>query len=640
MTRILVIDDNATDREQVRRWLGAEYELIEAATVQAALDQLDAVQVDCVVLDQRLPDGDGIDVLAEMVARGLPVLMLTAQGNEQLAVRALKNGARDYVAKGQLSRDVLRRAIDHSLERNRLELELKARQAELATSNRALEERDAKLRVMLAQLPAIVWTTTKTLRYASVDGAALGALGLQGAEHVGALVRAGVPSGDDDAEAVSAHRRALGGESARYTACLRSRVYECVVEPLRSKDGKICGTIGVALDRTEARRLEQDLRQAQKVEAVGMLAGGVAHDFNNVLTAILGFAGFVRDSLPTQDAIRADVEQVVVAANRARALVNQLLAFSRRQPIEPRVFGVNDVLRDMSAMLRRLLGADIELCSSLTEDVWNVRMDLSGLEQVIANLCINARDAMPGGGKLTLATENLRTDEAIVLDGGHSVQPGEHVVIFVSDTGHGIPHEHRDRIFEPFFTTKGVGRGTGLGLSTCLGIVTRAGGALRVQSEVGVGTTICVYLPRVKARSDAASVPPLDGIRGGRETVLVVEDDDQVRAVVARVLIGLGYRVLEASSGRRALDVLATGVSVDLVLSDLVMPELGGVALVHELQQLKQTSRVLLMSGYADVAHHNHASPFDRVMPKPITSDQLARRVRAVLDEERQPSDG
>jgi signal transduction histidine kinase len=640
MTRILVIDDNATDREQVRRWLGTEYELIEAATVQAALDQLDAIHIDCVVLDQRLPDGDGIDVLAELVARGLPVLMLTAQGNEQLAVRALKNCARDNVAKGQLSRDVLRRAIVYSLERHRLELELRAHQAELAASNRAIEEREAKLRVMLAQLPAMVWTTTKSLRYASVDGAALGALGIEGAQHIGAQVRAGVPSGEDDAEAVSAHRRALGGESARYTSCLRSRVYECVVEPLRSKDGSICGTIGVALDRTEARRLEQDLRQAQKMEALGMLAGGVAHDFNNVLTAILGFAGFVHDSLPTHDAMRADVEQVVVAANRARALVNQLLAFSRRQPIEPRVFPVNDVLRDMSAMLRRLLGADIELRSALSEDVWNVRMDLSGLEQVIANLCINARDAMPAGGKLTVATENLRTDEAITLDGGHCVQPGEHVVIFVSDTGHGIPPEHRERIFEPFFTTKGVGRGTGLGLSTCLGIVTRAGGALGVRSEVGVGTTICVYLPRVKEQSEAASIPPSDGLRGGRETVLVVEDDDQVRAVVARVLIGLGYRVLEASSGRRALDLLATGVAVDLVLSDMVMPELGGVALVQELRELKQPSRVLLMSGYTDVAHQSHTGPFDRIMPKPITPDQLARRVRAVLDEERQASDG
>jgi two-component system, cell cycle sensor histidine kinase and response regulator CckA len=632
MPRILVVDDNAIDREQVRRWLGGEYEIVEAASVHAAIARLEAGDVDCVVLDQRLPDGDGIDLLSELVLRRLPVLMLTAQGNERLAVQALKSGARDYMPKSQLSADVLRRAVAYALERNRLELELQAHQDQLAASNRALQEREAKLRVMLAQLPAIVWTTSMSLRYVSVDGAALVALGVSGVKQVGAQVRGGIPGGDGDPEAVAAHRRALAGESARYTCCWRSRMYECLVEPLRSSEGAICGVIGVALDRTEASRLEQDLRQSQKMEAVGMLAGGVAHDFNNVLTAILGFAGFLRDSLPAHDDKRADVEQVVVAANRARALVNQLLAFSRRQPIEPRVFAVNGVLGDMGAMLRRLLGEDIELCASLSPEVWNVRMDPSGLEQVIVNLCINARDAMPSGGRLTLATENLRAHDTIVLDDGQRVPAGEHVVIFVCDTGHGIAPEHRERIFEPFYTTKAVGRGTGLGLSTCLGIVTRAGGTLSARSEVGVGTTFCIYLPRSRSASDRASVAPLESVRGGRETVLVVEDDDQVRAVVARVLLGLGYRVVEAPTGRRALDLLAAGTAVDLVLTDVVMPEVGGVAVIRELQRMQPRVRFLLMSGYGDVAVEQYPAAHDHLLMKPLAPDQLARRVRAALD--------
>jgi PAS domain S-box-containing protein len=640
MGKVLVVDDNEVDREHIRRLLGSDYEIIEAATVQAAGKQLEAGGIECVLLDQRLPDGDGIGLLATLVERRLPVLMLTAQGNEQLAVQALKGGARDYIAKSKLSPEVLQRSVAHAIERGRLELELLAHQERLAASNQALAEREAQLRVVLSQLPAVVWTTTLDLRYASVDGAALSALGVAGAELVGRDVRGGVPGATadgthEDIEALHRHRCAVAGESARYTCSARGRAYECLAEPLRGQDGVICGTIGVALDVTEGRRLESELRHSQKLEAVGMLAGGIAHNFNNLLTTILGFAAFLSEALPTAGPVREDLEQIVVAGTRAHKLVNQLLAFSHRHPVQPRVIAVNAVLLEMTAMLRQLLGADIELCLSLSEAVWNVRIDPSGLEQVIVNLAINARDAMPGGGRLILATENLSAQNEIVLQSGRRVGPGEHVVIVVSDTGAGIAPEAIERIFEPFFTTKQVGRGTGLGLSTCHGIVAQAGGVLSVSSRCGDGSTFSVYLPRAHSAVDELSSAPADKVRGGSESVLVVEDDEQVRAVIVRTLLGLGYETLEASSGRQALDVLARPPrAIDLVLTDVVMPELGGLELAETLHRERPELPVLLMSAHGDTAFRTRATlpRHSGMLLKPVSSHSLAKKVRAALD--------
>lgn len=366
-----------------------------------------------------------------------------------------------------------------------------------------------------------------------------------------------------------------------------------------------------------------------------MLAGGIAHNFNNLLTTILGFAGFLSEELPAQGPVREDLEQIVVAGSRARKLVNQLLAFSHKQPVQPRVIAVNAVLTEMTAMLRQLLGADIELCLSLSEVAWNVRVDPSGIEQVIVNLAINARDAMPSGGRLTLATENLSAQDEIVLPSGARVHPGEHVAILVSDTGGGIAPDVLERIFEPFFTTKKVGRGTGLGLSTCHGIVAQAGGVLSVRSRVGEGTTFSVHLPRVHEAVDRRSIAPTSDMRGGRESVLVVEDDDQVRAVIVRTLINLGYEALEASSGRQALDVLARPAQpIDLVLTDVVMPEFGGLELAERLQRERPEVRVLLMSAHEEAPVWAGAAlaQHSRILLKPVTPDSLATKVRAALD--------
>jgi CheY-like chemotaxis protein len=290
-------------------------------------------------------------------------------------------------------------------------------------------------------------------------------------------------------------------------------------------------------------------------------------------------------------------------------------------------------------MVRRLIGDDIELQLSPSAEGWNVRMDRSGLEQVIANLAINARDAMPKGGRLTLSTENLIMHEEIVLDDGQRVPAGEHVVMFVSDTGTGIPPEVREHMFEPFFTTKEIGRGTGLGLSTCHGVVIQAGGALGVRSELGAGTTFCIYLPRELAARDRTSMPAAESVRGGRETVLVVEDDDQVRTVVMRILLGLGYQVLEAPGGRRAIEILrSVGREIDLVLTDLVMPDLGGLDVVEAVRNERPETRVLFMSGYSKNVSHQHPLLKNkaRFLQKPITPNTLARKVRQVLDA-RQP---
>jgi two-component system, cell cycle sensor histidine kinase and response regulator CckA len=631
MSRILVIDDNSIDREHLRGLLGPEHDIVEAGNVHKALEILDEVPMDCALLDQRLLDGDGLGLLGSLVEREVPVLLLTARDNEQLAEQAMRAGARDCIAKHQLSRDVLQRSVAHTIEVSRL-------RAQLAASQRVIEEREAQLRVMLAQLPAIVWTTSPALCYTSVSGAASSALGGPAADLVGTELRGGVPGADADELAVLAHRRALTGESARYTARAGARVFECLTEALRTKDGLICGTIGVAVDTSEARRLESELRHSQKLEAVGQLAGGVAHDFNNMLTAILGFAGFAQSGLGTGSPAAADLEQVVLAATRARELVSQLLAFSRRQPVQPRVFPVNKVIDEMSALLRRLIGDDIELCLSLVTERWNVRMDASGLEQVIANLAINARDAMPKGGRLTLSTENLTARDELVLEDGQRVPAGEYVVISVSDTGTGIPPEIRERIFEPFFTTKELGRGTGLGLSTCHGVVSQAGGILSLRSELGAGTTFCMYFPRELAARDRTSIPAANGARGGGETVLVVEDDAQVRTVVMRMLLGLGYQVLEAPSGQRAIEILRrVGTDIDLVLTDVVMPGVGGVEVAEAVRSERPEARVLFMSGCTKgvLDQHPLMKKGVKLLQKPITPDNLARKVRQALDARR-----
>src|SRR5438445_797546 len=386
-------------------------------------------------------------------------------------------------------------------------------------------------------------------------------------------------------------------------------------------------------DVTEQRRLEGQLLQAQKMEAVGRLAGGVAHDFNNLLTVILSYSDLLLEDLPPEIPDRADVAEIRKAAVAASSLTRQLLAFSRQQVLEPRVLDVNTVVASTEKLLTRLLGEDVSLTTTLAAALGAVKVDPGQLEQIIMNLAVNARDAMPRVGRLSIETANVEMDESYVH--GHPLaRPGHYVMLAVSDTGTGMDAATQARIFEPFFTTKEAGKGTGLGLATVYGIVRQSSGFIWVYSEPGHGTSFKIYLPRVdEPVSPAGAAAPQ--VVGGSETVLVVEDVAAVRAVTRQMLERQGYCVLEAANGATALSLARQHQSaIHLLVTDVVMPEVSGRELADQLVQLRPDMKVLFMSGYTDdaVVRHGILQEGIAYLQKPFTPDTLARKVRAVLD--------
>ncbi len=378
---------------------------------------------------------------------------------------------------------------------------------------------------------------------------------------------------------------------------------------------------------------EAQLRQSQKMESVGRLAGGVAHDFNNLLVAINGYSDLTMRRLPEGDPLRRNIEEIRKAGERAAALTRQLLAFSRKQVMHPKVLCVNDVVADMDKMLRRVIGEDIELTAKLDPELGYVKADPNMLEQVILNLCVNSRDAMPSGGRLTVETSNVMLDDEYV--GLHvSVRPGAYVTLAVSDTGVGMDEETRQRIFEPFFTTKEKGKGTGLGLSTVYGVVQQSGGHVWVYSEVGHGTTFRVYLPRVDAvAKETASEPAATALYAGTEKILLVEDDDMVRLVAREIISSSGYTVLEATRMSEAVRHCAENSDIALLLTDVVMPRINGKELSERLTKMLPRMRVLFMSGYTEtVVHDGVLEQGLNFIQKPFTPSSLLRKIREVLD--------
>jgi PAS domain S-box-containing protein len=392
--------------------------------------------------------------------------------------------------------------------------------------------------------------------------------------------------------------------------------------------------IAMVEDLTERIRLEEQLRHSQRLEAVGQLAGGVAHDFNNLLTIISGRTRFaLRELAGTHDGLRSDLEEVAAATERAAALTRQLLAFSRRQVLQPRVLDLNAVVARTEGMLRRLIGEDIEIAIELAEGLHPVRADRGQLEQVILNLAVNARDAMPNGGRLTISTANADVGAAAVADVDGPTAAGPHAMLAVSDTGHGMDAATRSHVFEPFFTTKEPGKGTGLGLSTVYGIVAQSGGHLGVDSALGSGSTFCVYLPAVDAQAAAEDAPSHDeGTLTGAETVLLVEDDGGVRALAELVLSRHGYTVLTAADGSEALGVAGGHEgAIDVLVTDVVMPRMKGPELAEAVVRLRPGIRVLYMSGYTDAMELPESAVGD-VVPKPFSEETLLRKVREALD--------
>jgi PAS domain S-box-containing protein len=378
---------------------------------------------------------------------------------------------------------------------------------------------------------------------------------------------------------------------------------------------------------------QEELRQAQKMEALGRMAGGIAHDFNNLVTVISGYADLVYAHLPADSRLRTEVDAIRKAGRRAAELTSQLLAVGRRQPVAPRVLNLNEHLPALENWLRRLIGEDVELRHELQPGLWNVRADPGQLEQIVLNLVVNARDAMPGGGTLTLATANRELDDTLSrpLLG---VGSGSYVVLEVRDTGTGMDRATADRIFEPFFTTKELGKGTGLGLSTVYGIVRQNGGFVEVDTAPGRGSSFRIHLPRAEGEAPRAVDQSGQFARGGGETILLAEDDAAVRGLLAHYLRAQGYRLLEAADGREALAVAAMAEPIDALITDVVMPQLGGIEVAGRLRADRPELPVVLLTGYAEALTDEVSQPRMRLLAKPVAVDRLGRTLRELLDGE------
>lgn len=505
-----------------------------------------------------------------------------------------------------------------------------------------LRESEARLRVLVEQLPAVLWTVDRDLRFTSCVGAGLARLDLKPNEIVGKLLSDYFKTADETFLPLAAHRRAVAGEPVTFHIDWKGGSYACHVEPFHDGKGQVLGAICTSLDVTERKELEEQLRHSQKMEAVGRLAGGIAHDFNNLLMVIQGYADLLAERLPAGDSLHRNAEQIQTAAQRAGSLTRQLLAFSRKQMLAPSVISIQSVVNDMEKILRRLIGEDVQLQTHSASDLWLVKADRSQIEQVIMNLAVNARDAMPSGGQLTIETANVELD-ATLSQHAVAMTPGEYVMLAVTDNGCGMDAQTQAHLFEPFFTTKEKGKGTGLGLATVYGIVKQSGGYIWVYSEAGRGTTFKVYLPRIEQEvakprniEDTAGAAMKSGRRGS-ETVLLVEDEEGVRQLTREYLETYGYTVIQAADGHAALELTRVHQGpIHLLVTDVVMPGINGRELAERAVKIRPAMKVLYMSGYTDqaVVQHGMVESGSVLLQKPFTMGALAAKLRELLSVE------
>jgi hypothetical protein len=646
--RLLLVEDDEVDAELVRLELERggfvlDWERVDSEPrLQRALEQ----QWDVIISDFAMPGFSGLRAfdIYRRAAGDTPFIFVSGALGEDRAVEAMRSGAKDYFLKGNLTRltAAVRREVTEAKnrregqraeekaqrEQRRLALAIEASGAgifELRLEDEGTVDYSGAWQKLLGYELSALPSRTRALRTwitKNVHGD-----DLAGAERG---LNEFLASGTAGANRYSGEFRLRHNDGHWVDVATSATVFAW------GKDGAPLQVVGVVLDLSSRKYLEAQLRQAQKMEAVGQLAGGVAHDFNNLLTAILSLGAFALEAVPAESTANQDISEVLKAAKRAQSLTSKLLAFSRRKSVSPRVLNVNDVVASADRILRRLLGADVELVTEAAPDLWNVKIDHDDLEQVLLNLAVNARDAMPDGGKLTIGTVNVHLASGLsgrITEG--ALTPGDYVVVSVSDSGSGMSAETQSRIFEPFFTTKEPGRGTGLGLSTCYGIIKQAEGFILVESEVGRGTTFKLYLPRVVAPTERVAPKAEPGNLRGTEVILLVEDTEQVRAVAKRVLVRLGYTVIEATNGVEALARLAaSGGKVDLLITDLVMPVMGGKQLAERIRQTHPVLPVLFMSGYDQSAVTSDDMVDSRapIVQKPFTPDTLGRKVREILD--------
>lgn len=647
---VLLVESDERLIETVREMLEApasngspvdHYRVVGVARFADAVERLEETAPAAAILGTPAAEPARVRELHERFP-ALPILVLVPACDSALEDETLNAGAQEAFAYESVDARALRRAIHRAILRCRCQArsgsrkpgERSASEERLRLLESAVEQASDAILICTAEAdkptgPEVVYVNpafTRMSGYAPSDILEQSPFLLGG------------PGSGPEREVEIFNKLTSGetvkGEFVAYDKERREFIMEWQVVPLRDESDVVTHLVAVQRDVTEHRRLEVELRQSQKMEAVGRLAGGVAHDFNNLLTAIIGYNELLLLALGQEHPQREAVEQIGKAAKRAATLTGQLLAFSRRQVLQPKVIDLNEVVTGIETILRRLIGEDIDLEIRLSEQASKVRADPGQLEQVVLNLAINGRDAMPDGGDLILETGDveLEAESARQLE----AEPGAYVRLRVRDSGEGMDVETKAKIFEPFFTTKGQEKGTGLGLATVYGIVKQSGGFIGVESEAGEGTVFDVFLPRI----DHLPVQPIDRsysatVERGEERVLLAEDDESVRRLVSTVLTENGYEVLKAANGEQALAIAAEdSVEIDLLISDVVMPDMRGPELCRRILAARPRLRTLFISGYADgsAPHRGEFGADAPFLQKPFSPEALARKVREVLD--------
>jgi two-component system, cell cycle sensor histidine kinase and response regulator CckA len=605
--RVLLVEDNPGDArlfaELVRDAGAGQWKLVHVDRLSAALDRLTREPFDVILLDLSLPDADGLETLirAHTEAPKVPIVVLTGHDDEALAVRAVRAGAQDYLVKGRLDGDLLVRSIRYASERGR--------------AVEALERREEHYRSLIENSMDLIsiLNLDGTMRYVSPSHERL--LGYPLEELVGKNVFSFMHAEDKP------HVQAalVNGNGGRPVECrVRHadgswRVLESFSRDLSHIAG-VSGMVVNARDITERKHLEEQLHHSQRLEAVGRLAGGVAHDFNNLLMVITGYSHMLLDAMHSSDPARQDLEQVVKASERATDLTRQLLAFSRRQGVRASLVNLNELVQEMDRMLRRVLGEEIHLIVKLAPELKTVRADPGQIEQVILNMVVNARDAMPSGGQVLIETKNS------------GLPAKDCVTISISDNGIGMDSQVLSRVFEPFFTTKE--HGTGLGLATSYGIIKENGGELRVESMPAKGTSFHIELPAALQTPEDVELPKESRAPRGTETILLVEDEDPVRRVVETMLKRHGYQVLASGSSKEALATAEQhGGIIHLLITDMVMPGMSGRKMAECLVARRPEMKVLYVSGYGDAKADDEA----HFLQKPFSTEELANKIRELL---------
>jgi len=635
---LLIIENDEADAELCLRELKKANLEVSADVVQTMEDfrrRLASHTYDLVLADYNLPGWQGLEALEQLheARLDIPFVLVTGTLGEEAAVECIKSGVSDYVLKDSLVRlpIAVRRALEEkALRRERTNAEL------------ALRASERRYRLLFERNLAGVYSITLGGRIMDLNDACARILGYSSREEVMKHTLWEISSRTNHLKELIE----LLQSQESYTnleVCLRRidgrPVWVLANATLLEREERGERIIqGSLIDITERKRLEAQLRQAAKMEAVGRLAGGVAHDFNNLLTAILGYSDLVLERLPAKSPLRRHIAEVKNAGERAASLTRQLLAFSRRQVLAPQVLDLNLVVANMNQMLLRLIGEDIELISKPQPGLGSVKADPSQIEQVILNLAVNSRDAMPSGGRLTIETANVYLDQAFAQEQPFYVQPGPYVTLAVTDTGCGMDSETKAHIFEPFFTTKETDKGTGLGLATVYGVVKQSDGYILVQTEPGQGTSFKIYLPQIE---EAAATPPSRSLASapsqGVETILLVEDELAVRDLMRRILQSRGYEVLEAGGGKEALEVAARHCgTISLIVTDVIMPRLSGPDLARQINLLRPGIKVLYTSGYTGgpVGRLDILDPNAAFIHKPFTAEAFLRKVRETLDTE------